>query len=78
MISDARRRATNRFRQDRDKIEILFTMDDSAKIRAAAAASGESLAGFCRRVLLDYIQDQAEAGRSADGAARPEEERAKN
>lgn len=60
-LTEARRRSNDKYiAAHYERLPISYSKDFCAQVRAAAAESGESLAGYVRRALEAQMQRDAE------------------
>jgi len=59
-LTDAKRRANDKYiRENYERLPVSYSKTFCQLVRAAAEASGESLAGFVRKAIEDRIRRQA-------------------
>lgn len=60
-VSDAHKRASNKWNASRDNIMVRPTKEDGAAIRAAAAAAGVSVQSYILEAVAAYMGQQPAA-----------------
>ena len=68
-LSPKKRISNARYNEKCDNFNLRPSKDRGAQIRAAAAASGESLQGFCLKAIdfyMEYLERNAQNGGTTD------------
>lgn len=71
-VSEAHKRASNKWNKERDNIMVRPSKEDGAAIRAAAAAAGQSVQAYVLQAVSERMEREQTPG-GGFGISAPEE-----
>ena len=71
-VSEAHKRASNKWNKDRDNIMVRPSKEDGAAIRAAAAVAGQSVQAYVLQAVSERMEREQRPG-GGFGISAPEE-----
>lgn len=73
-VSEAHKRASNKWNKERDNIMVRPSKEDGAAIRAAAAAAGQSVQAYVLQAVSERMEREQGQPGGGFGISAPEEQ----